>query len=291
MRHRWLYDLLVLALVAYFVAGAVTGFFEARLTPDPVIESVAVKAAEDKSSTSRPLKEYTVISERNLFGGEAAGTPPPPAPPAEEVIPEDLPEASKSLGLKLVGTVVATGPSHSLAIIENSSTRKQEGYHEGDRVKKALIKKIRRYSVVINTGKRDEILTMEPEETKGQARAPARKVKKPTAKPARGGTIQLEREELESALADLNQLMQQVQIQPYKEGNKPGGFMVSKIRPGSLFTKMGLRNGDVIQRVNDEVISDTEQAIELYESLLEGGEVALDIKRGRRKQRLVYEIQ
>jgi hypothetical protein len=60
------------------------------------------------------------------------------------------------------------------------------------------------------------------------------------------GPINLEREELESSLADLNQLMRKVRIRPHVEGNRPGGFLVSNIKPGSLFAKMGLRNGDVI---------------------------------------------
>jgi type II secretory pathway component PulC len=54
---------------------------------------------------------------------------------------------------------------------------------------------------------------------------------------------------------------------------------------------MGLRNGDVIKGVNDEAITSPEQAIELYESLIEGGEIALEIKRGRRNRELRYEIQ
>jgi type II secretory pathway component PulC len=54
---------------------------------------------------------------------------------------------------------------------------------------------------------------------------------------------------------------------------------------------MGLRNGDVIQGVNGETITTPDQAVELYESLMEGGQVSLEIKRGRRKENLRYEIE
>ncbi len=75
------------------------------------------------------------------------------------------------------------------------------------------------------------------------------------------------------------------------EGKQPAGFLVSNIKPGSLFSKLGLRNGDVIKGINGETISSPDQAIELYESLMEGGEVDVEIKRGRRSQNLRYEIE
>jgi general secretion pathway protein C len=144
--------------------------------------------------------------------------------------------------------------------------------------------------VIINTGTGDEMLTMEPEERTTKVAPPARTARRPKRRMS-AGPIRLGREELESSLTDLNQLMKQVRIRPYMEGNRPGGFLVSNIKPGSLFAKMGLRNGDVIQGVNDEAITSPDQAVEFYESLMEGGEFALDIKRGRRKQKLHYEIE
>ena len=109
--------------------------------------------------------------------------------------------------------------------------------------------------------------------------------------PAESSSIQLDREELESQMADLNELMQQVRIRPFMEGKNPAGFLVSNIKPGSLFSKMGLRNGDVIQGVNGATITTPDQAIELYESLMEGGAIDLDIKRGRRTQKLRYAVE
>jgi len=106
-----------------------------------------------------------------------------------------------------------------------------------------------------------------------------------------GGTVRLQRDEIESSLTDLNQLMQQARVRPYMEGKEPAGFVVSNIKPGSLFARMGLRNGDIIKGVNDEVITSPDQAIELYESLVAGGEIALEIKRGRRERELHYEVE
>ena len=288
LKHRWIYGLLVLGLIIYFLVDAVLTVSDSRLAPVPAIDEGAVKTTTYPTATVRPLKQYAIISERNLFGGRPQGQA---TPPIKEDELEGIPKAVNSLGLKLVGTVVATRSEESFAIIEARGKRKQEIYHEGDRVQQALIKKILRHNVVINTGKRDEVLTMRLGESSPNRSTPRRAVparKRPTA--GRGRPIRLEREEIESSMADMNQLSQQVRIRPYVEGNKPAGFLVSNIKPGSIFAKMGLRNGDVIQQIDDQTIMSPDQMIEFYEILMEGEAFALGIRRGRRKQELRYQI-
>jgi type II secretory pathway component PulC len=103
--------------------------------------------------------------------------------------------------------------------------------------------------------------------------------------------IRLEQEEVTSALADTDKLMEEMQIQPFKEGTDPGGFKIGKVKPGSIFAKMGLRTGDVVTGVNNEAITGVEQAEDLYSSLLEGGDIALEVKRGGRTQKLQLAIE
>jgi len=286
-KHRWICDILVLSLIIYLGVDAFINVLNARLEPVPVVDEEKVSATSRLATDIKPLEYYAIISERNLFGGSSESLA---KPIDEEVSLEGIPTAAKSLGLKLVGTVVGNIPEDSSAIIEDLSTRKQEVYHEGDEVKQARIKRILRHNVIINTGTRDMVLTMEPEESKGKTAAPERRVRT-RQPPTAAGTIRLEREEVETYLADLNQLMQEVRIRPFMEGKQPAGFLISNIKSGSLFAKLGLRNGDVIKGINGEAITSPDQAIELYESLMEGGEVDLEIKRGRRSQNLRYEIQ
>ncbi len=42
--------------------------------------------------------------------------------------------------------------------------------------------------------------------------------------------------------------------------NRASGLRITNIKTGSVFTKMGLRNGDVILGVNDKTITGSEQA-------------------------------
>ncbi len=288
MKYRWLYNLLVIGLVTYFGVSAALNLWKTRLEVDLEPSSTTVKAPINKPAKAPPLDSYNIIAERNLFGSSKEE----PSSTSEEVSLEGIPLAKKSQGLKLVGTVVAVEPEENLAFIETRRSRRQEAYREGDRVDEALIKRILRNNVIINAGEQDEVLTMEPEENSQEPPPPPRPAvrrQQPTTQP--GGTIRLERNEIESSLTDLNQLMQQARVRPYLEGKEAAGFVVSNIKPGSIFARMGLRNGDIIKGINEEAITGPDQAINLYESLVEGGEIALAIKRGRRVQELHYEIE
>ena len=286
-KHRWVADILVLSMIIYFGVSAFMAVLGNKLAPTPVTDESAIELRKGPAAEVKPLDDYAIITERSLFGGTSKGSI--TAPPEQDAL-DDMPVAVKSLGLKLVGTAVGNKREDSSAIIEDQSTRKQEAYREGDRIKQTLIKRILRHNVIINTGRRDEVLTMEPEESTGKSAAPERKARGRPRRTA-SSSIRLNRDDLEAQMTDLNDLMTQVRIRPFMEGRKPAGFLVSNIKPGSLFSKMGLRNGDVIKGINGETITTPDQAIELYESLMEGGEIALEIKRGRRQQNLRYEIE
>jgi len=290
MKHRWLYNILVLTVIVYFAVNAVVSVLEVKLIPSSAADAPPVKASVKTTNALPPLDQYAIVSERNLFGGSGTAQQ---ADSGGAVSLDDIPVALKNLGLKLVGTVFTGVPAENLAFIEDLTARKQEAYREGDRVKQVLVKKILRQSVIINTGKRDEMLTMqETEEAAGKSGAPGptARYRPPAPSPSSTSTT-LQRQEVEASLTDLNQLMQPVRIRPYLEASKPAGFLVSDIKPGSIFAKMGLRNGDVVQKINDQNITSPEQAIELYQGLMEGGEIALEIKRGQKSEKINYEVQ
>ena len=291
MKNRWIPNVLVIMVVLYFGVSGLSSLWKARVDPGPTIEPLPVKASIGMPGTIRPLDQYSIVAERNLFGGSDEDIP----PPEEEFSLDNLPLALKSLGLQLVGTVVAEESNQNVAYIRDTRSRKEEPYREGDKVKKANIKKIVRNNVIITTGRGDEVLTMEFRENeadrKTQAAAGRQGRRGRRTATGTGGAVRLSRDEIESSLADLNQLMKEVRIRPYMEGKKPAGFLLSGIKPNSLFSKMGLRNGDVVKSVNDVSITSPDQAIEFYESLSEGGEIALEVKNRGRIRKFTVEIE
>ena len=272
-------NLLVLGLVGYFLVSSAANFLKAGREPGLSVEPAPVQTAQKAEVAVRPLSDYSVIAERNLFGSSAAETP----APEETVSLEDIPAAEKSLGLKLVGTVVGDDPATSFAIIDNKSTRKQELYHEGDKAGEVLIKRILRNNVIVDGGRGEKLLALELEE-KGKkvefSPAPQHPVReKGPASKAEG--LQFDRAEVEAALGNVDQVIQQLSISPFVQSGKPAGFRIGKIPAESILVQMGLRTGDLIAGVNDQAITSPEQATEFFQRLKQGGDVTIKVRKSR----------
>ncbi len=314
-RSRWLFHLvnfLLLVLIVNFGVQAMLTFRDTKSAPEsaPAPVTAPVRAATESPPETRPMTAYKTIWLRDLFGTSKTEEP----APKKELSIETLALARKNLGLKLVGTVVADDPMASRAIIDNRKTREQEAYREGDKAGKVRIKKILRNKVVIATTRGDELLTIEPEEfgkgrqtrqTKQQAdvsapsaRQQAARTSQPPPKKSvfrqqgrRSRTISLERQEVEESLADPDGLTQEMSISTYMEGDQPAGFKIGKIPRDSVLAKMGLRSGDVITGVDDQDITNPEQAADFFKRLAQGGETTIKVKKGRGTRRRTRVIQ
>jgi len=132
------------------------------------------------------------------------------------------------------------------AVIEDTDKRKQELCRVGDTVASAEVIKILHGKVILRVDDRDELLTIKES---GTGRTPG---KKTAASPK--GKITVSKTDIDKAFKNMSQMLTQVRIRPYFSEGKPDGFLVSRIKQGSIFQKMGLKNGDVIQGVNDSPI-------------------------------------
>ena len=281
-RRFWPYtlpSLLVLGLVAYFCITAAANFLRAGREPVLAPQPAPTESTSKTEATSRPLEDYSIIMERNLFGGSESETP-----ALEETVSlEDIPTAEKSLGLKLMGTVAGDDAATSFAIIDNKTTRQQELYQEGDKAGEVLIKKILRNKVIVDAGKGEELLILELEETgKKVDFSPAPQSAVRGRRTASGEkSLQFERAEVEAALGNVDQVIQNLNITPFLRAGKPTGFRIGKLPRDSILIGMGLRTGDLIIGVNDQAITGPEQAAEFFQTLKQGGDVTIKVGKGR----------
>jgi general secretion pathway protein C len=99
------------------------------------------------------------------------------------------------------------------------------------------------------------------------------------------------RRELESTVANINEVFTQARAVPFFENGKTVGFRVFAIKPGSVFEKIGLQNGDVINRVNGVELTDPTKAISLFTELQNEGHIAVDLSRNKQAKNFSYEIR
>jgi general secretion pathway protein C len=104
-------------------------------------------------------------------------------------------------------------------------------------------------------------------------------------------SYEVEQGEIDKVMANLSSLATQARIVPAFEGGKPVGFKLFSIRPNSLYSKIGIKNGDVITRINGYEITSPDKALEIYQKLKDAKNVTVDLKRRGAAQTIDYTIK
>ncbi len=269
---------------AFYTAGSawLGGPVEKRPT------TPAVKVTARPQTDHPPLSAYGAIAKRNLFN-TSPGTP----APVKTIDVDNLKETD--LKLKLWGTVTGK-QGGARAVIEDTKTREQNLYRIGDNIQNATLKMILRQKVVLSVNGRDEILGIEEvgAAKKGGVRPRVASQDRTTPQMPISSTprqLTLKSDQIENALENLDQLMEQASIRPHIEEGRPSGISITGIKPNTIFRRMRLRNGDIITGVNGAPIESVEDAMRIFGDLSSASEVQLEIKRRGRKRVLNYKVE
>lgn len=282
-KHFWLVScafLLVAALIAARTLHLITEF------------QLAIPISSPGSTTSEPIRfartearlELHTESLARLFGVKER----PPINPSAYVGPQ-----RSARRAKLVGTLTSRVPFWSLASVEDLDSRRVRSLRVGDVLQDAEVVVIERERIIVTReGQREVIDGKGPE-------GPPWTVAPVSAGNERGGDIRRVGEhtyEVPATYLDPDSWTQgsaltQARIVPsFKEG-RPQGFKLFSIRPGSVYEKLGLQNGDVIQRLNGVALDSTEKALEQYMLLKTSRHLEVDIDRGGSTLRKVYDLR
>ena len=79
-------------------------------------------------------------------------------------------------------------------------------------------------------------------------------------------------------------------IIPSIADGKPAGFRVYAIRPSSLYARLGIENGDRIERVNGVALDSPDRMLSLYRAVQESRRVRVDLTRRQRPVQLFYDF-
>jgi general secretion pathway protein C len=93
------------------------------------------------------------------------------------------------------------------------------------------------------------------------------------------------------AIENPNQIMTEARLLPYVVEGDVQGFVLSEVKSGGLYDSLGLRNGDVLVRVNDYEISTPESALQAFTALKGMDQVQLDVIRHGSAMTLTYQIR
>lgn len=89
-----------------------------------------------------------------------------------------------------------------------------------------------------------------------------------------------------------DQIWKEIRIDDIRKNGKLKGFIVRWIKPGSIFTKIGLKKGDKIIKVNDRLLKSYKDAFDYYEKLKkkEINMLRLTVIRNNKEREIEYEL-
>jgi len=275
-------EVLLVLLAAWLIAGMVT-------KQDAVMVSATSQSSHVIDDAKDALNEV-VIRETPLFGVVAAVKP--TAAPVVQAAPAPV-VTTPPLSLKLWGTVVAG--DDSIAILAVASDPKQQVFRLHATIKdRVTLSQVWSDAVeVLDHGRKRRIELREPNDLTAPAN-PAPTASYPPKMPGPPGPMvqrSISRKEINRQTRNFSQLLSQARVVPHFSNGKADGFVISDIVPRSLFQQIGLRNGDIIRKVNQTVISSAAQAMQLYQSLQQASEIQLEVERAGQPQTINYHIQ
>ena len=297
-KYLWIKNIVFFSLFSYLAAQIGNGVILSYL-PDatPQEEQAGPSSPAGGSAKPRSLKSYELISSRDIFNSRHAQGD---GQNAENPLMSTAPLKKTELSVKLIGTVVSA-PETSFAVIEDQKAGKQELFRIDDMIQDvARVLQISRCRVVVLREGSQEILECPEDE---QRRAPGGGAAlSQQASPPDGGdanTVKkvseteylIDESEVHNALENINELITQVRVVPNFQDGKANGFKVFAIKPNSIFSKIGLKNGDVIQKINDREITTPDKAFQAFQDLRSEKSLAVEIVRRGGPQTLNYEIR
>ena len=318
-KYAWTANLVLIFAAAWLSARTVNSVIGAAIRPRPAVDLTSIPAAPQRQQPPQLQtdKLYALIGQQ----------PPPPPPPegqsgaqaqtVQNCFNRSATPVKSGLRAQLIAGVVAEVPRSSIASIVDLNTRETHIYGVGDRVLGASVLSIERLrdekdatgvgfkvvAIVCNSGKK-EYVDFEPGDGSGAAPQAARGVAAPPAgaEPAPAGPspdgvkkladnrYDVQRKYIDDTLSNLNNVATQARIVPSFKNGVANGFKLFSIQPGSLYSAIGVENGDVIQRINGYEINSPDKALEVYQKLRESSHITIEIERNGQIIRKEYNV-
>lgn len=301
-KYLWVANLLAVAICSYFLAKIVSVFIADKLI---VERNFTLPPASPDSILAKAIpsfEQYRIILDRNMFDSRELATTTTPEEMPTEAPNLEGPATKTALAIKLLSTFsVGSGlDQRSTATIQASggpevyTVADEKQFAPGVKITKILPTRIE----FIN-GPRLEYAEIENFSATGvSTNAPLSKID-PGMGGKTGGTgvakqgdnkFVVDKTEIDNALSNIDKLFTQVQAVPNFVAGKPAGIKLLAMTPTSIFAKLGLQRGDVLERINGSEL-DIASGMNLFNQLKNQNHITIDLTRNGKKQTLDYEIR
>ena len=295
-RHFWVVHLLFIFGVALLLARIGNAFVEGLVTPLPTGNGSSKRAVHKYE----PVAVLSMEKLAKLSGMKVPEIEPAVKEPQEQAVDLSSEPVRSPLRVKLLGTLLSAVPEWSIATIQDVVTLKASTYMVDDDIQGAKVLEIERERVIILNNNRREFIDNTAGDGAGlpvplvaavNTKPPADKNLGAGVKQVSENEYQIPRGEIDKTLANLNDVAMQARIVPAFKDGVAEGFKLFSIRPDSIYSKIGVQNGDVIKRINGYDLNSPEKALEIYSKLKEASRIDIELERNGSNINKTYNIQ
>lgn len=282
-------NLVLAILLIALVAGITSEQLSMRLGNSfPGKKEVAPVAALPRAED---LSYYAPILTNGLFGKLAQGAL---TPILNTTASAQATPATAPADLMLLGTAVGSF-RETFALVRHMTKQEERVFRLGDMVFDAgrLVEVGREKAFIVINNKKVELLTpMAPPPSLSSAPAPQVATGNVAAVAHQGaGSYIIDQRALNAALDNPAQAMTDARLLPSQKDGKVEGFRASEVKPNGVFAMIGIKNGDVLLRLNDFPMDSPDKALQSFISLKGQNRLKLDLIRDGQPATFNYDIR
>ncbi|HEY1548604.1 MAG TPA: type II secretion system protein GspC [Kofleriaceae bacterium] len=299
-RYFWVLGGIAVMVCAVFAAKATNHVIEAKYLRDP---DHAPKLAMVLPTSVTPAKQLrskdgTPFAQRDMFCSECT----PPVITTTSTDPSSIQETT--LPLSLLATNVGLSDEDSYATIINTSNQHQGAYSIGDPIPGATGKVTEvhyKYVEFENAGHIERLSLA------GATPPTVAKTETPAAGEGSGDDMQamidsgikkiddnhyeISKDLVDKVLLNPMGFTKGARVVPAMANGKPNGFKLYSIRPGPVYGKLGLENGDTLSAINGMDLTSAEKALEVYTKLRDATTLEVSLTRRNKPDTITYSIR
>ncbi len=201
--------------------------------------------------------------------------------------PDTLGGASVS-NLKLKGTFFTESPN-PLAIIEHSDNGQVMMYELGDDIAGLRIVSISRGEIKLRLEGREYTLSF-PYGGMRHTEKPYDETDKWYNVSRQGDVVTIDKATVTGAILRARDIMQDLKASPYSQDGKRAGIAITSLNEVGILEEIGIKEGDIIKRVNGFILNSPFQVFNAYRNLKNKQEIKVEIVRQGSPLMLTYRI-
>jgi general secretion pathway protein C len=236
--------------------------------PEPVVTASLPRA-------QRSGVDIQTVVQAHLFG----------VPPAATQDEGNAPQSSANL--LLAGTIATQDPRHGIAIISEGGAPSKV-YSVGERVGGASLHSVYLDHVILDRGGALETLLL-PRELPPSRGGPAIARRMPGGDPRTVAAVDNIRKMVQQDPSILDQVMRTVASYDNAAG-KLRGFRAYPGRNRAIFSKLGLKAGDLVTAINGTPLDDPQKSQDVFNTIQTSDHVTVTIERGGQRQDITLNI-